>query len=146
MIRIQAFFLRFWISQIFYIRGMILKFWSWRDISVTSNNATCLKIVQNTNTFFCIFVYTGGGGGGGGNTALTSFFVTWTCWRSDRKYIPKQPYSQCTDPYQARFTKNVFMAAQCSSVSQYVLYIKATFLCDLGFLGPLLVWLCNFQL
>ena len=37
-----------------YIRGMILKFWSWRDISETSN-ATCLKIVPNTNTFF---VYT----------------------------------------------------------------------------------------
>ena len=36
------------------IRGMILKFWSWRDISVNSN-ATCLKIVQNTNIFF---VYT----------------------------------------------------------------------------------------
>ena len=33
---------------------MILKFWSWCDISVTSN-ATCLKIVPNTNTFF---VYT----------------------------------------------------------------------------------------
>ena len=33
---------------------MILKFWSWRDISVTSNS-TYLKIVPNTNTFF---VYT----------------------------------------------------------------------------------------
>ena len=33
---------------------MILKFWSWRDISVT-NNARCLKIAPNTNTFF---VYT----------------------------------------------------------------------------------------
>ena len=33
---------------------MILKFWSWRDISVTSN-ATCLKIVPNTNASF---VYT----------------------------------------------------------------------------------------
>ena len=36
------------------IRGMILKFWSWRDISVT-RNATCLKIVPNNNIFF---VYT----------------------------------------------------------------------------------------
>ena len=33
------------------IRGMILKFWSRHDISVTSN-ATCLKIVPNTKTFF----------------------------------------------------------------------------------------------
>ena len=33
---------------------MILKFWSWRDISVTSN-AACLKIVPNNNVFF---VYT----------------------------------------------------------------------------------------
>ena len=33
------------------IRGMILKFWSWRDISVTSS-ATCLRIVPITNTFF----------------------------------------------------------------------------------------------
>ena len=36
------------------VRGMILKFWSWRDISVTSK-ATCLKIVLNNNIFF---VYT----------------------------------------------------------------------------------------
>ena len=34
-----------------YVRGVILKFWSWRDISVTSN-ATCLKIVSNNNMFF----------------------------------------------------------------------------------------------
>ena len=34
-----------------HLRGMILKFWSWRDISVTSNT-TCLKNVPNTNTFF----------------------------------------------------------------------------------------------
>ena len=33
------------------IRGMILKFWSWRDISVTSN-ATCLELVSNNNIFF----------------------------------------------------------------------------------------------
>ena len=32
------------------IRGMILKFWSWRDIFVTSN-ATCMKIVPNNNIF-----------------------------------------------------------------------------------------------
>ena len=36
------------------IRGMILKFWSWCDISVTCN-ATCLKIVPHDNIFF---VYT----------------------------------------------------------------------------------------
>ena len=36
------------------IRGMIQKFWSWCDTSVTSN-VTCLKISPNTNTFF---VYT----------------------------------------------------------------------------------------
>ena len=36
------------------VPGMILKFWSWRAISVTSN-AACLKIVPNNNTFF---VYT----------------------------------------------------------------------------------------
>ena len=33
------------------LRGMILKFWSWCDISVTSN-ATCLKIVPHNNIFF----------------------------------------------------------------------------------------------
>ena len=37
-----------------YIRGMIQKFWSWRDISVTSN-ATGQKFVPNTKTSF---VYT----------------------------------------------------------------------------------------
>ena len=36
------------------IRGMILKFWSWCDISVTSNTI-CLKIVPYNNIFF---VYT----------------------------------------------------------------------------------------
>ena len=36
------------------LRGMILKFWSWCDISVTCD-ATCLKIVSNNSTFF---VYT----------------------------------------------------------------------------------------
>ena len=41
-------------SKYGYLRGMILKFWSWCDISVTSN-ATCLKIVQTNNIFF---VYT----------------------------------------------------------------------------------------
>ena len=39
-------------SQYFlYIRLIIRKSWSWRDISVTSN-ATCLKIVPNNNIFF----------------------------------------------------------------------------------------------
>ena len=45
-----------------HVRGMILKFWSWRDISVTSN-AACLKIVPNNNI---LFFYT---------TALTSFML-----------------------------------------------------------------------
>ena len=36
------------------VRGMILKFWSWRDISATSN-ATCLNIVPNNSI---VFVYT----------------------------------------------------------------------------------------
>ena len=41
-------------NNVIYIRGMMIKFWSWCYSTVTSN-ATCLKIIQNTNTFF---VYT----------------------------------------------------------------------------------------
>ena len=54
------------------IWGMILKFWSWCDISVTSD-ATCLKIVPHNNIFF---VYT---------PCSDMYYVT---WRSDRKSIP----------------------------------------------------------
>ena len=38
-------------KSIFFIRGMILKFWSWCDISVTSDT-TCLTILSNNNIFF----------------------------------------------------------------------------------------------
>ena len=57
------------------IRGIILKFWSWHDISVTSN-ATCLKIKPNNNVLFV-------------DTPLWNvsekFYVT---WKSDRN-IPR---------------------------------------------------------
>ena len=78
-------------------------------------------------------------------------------WRSDWKSIPKQPCPQCTDLSsrlcvleksqlrQEQYQHFVFMAAQCSSVNQYVPQIWKT-LYDLGFSRPFNVWLFNCQL
>ena len=69
-----------WYLSFLTLRGMILNFWSWCDISVTSNR-TCRKSVHDTNISF---VY----------TLLWQFYGI---LRGDWKSSPKQPYPQCTD-------------------------------------------------
>ena len=105
-----------------YIQRWILKFWFWGNISVTSD-ATRLKIVPNKITFF---VY-------------TPFWQVLCNFKERLKIYPEIATPQCTDLSsrlciletsqfrQETSQRFVFMATQCSSISQYVLYISRTF-------------------
>ena len=108
------------------LRGMILKFWSWRDISVASN-ATCLIIVPNNNIFF---VYT--------RLWQVKCNLKERPENYPRTTIPSMhwPIRQTVhirDLWQEQSQQFIFMAAQCSYRSQYALYIWWSFYMILDF-------------
>ena len=131
LLQLTWFVFNSWLLHFMAIRGMILKFWSWCNIPVTSET-TCLKI------FYQIII---------SSLSIHCSDMFDVTWRSDRKYIPKQPCPQCTDISSrlcmletSQFRQEQphhfdFLATQCSSVRQYALKIWRTFY-DLSFLDP----------
>ena len=113
------------------LRGMIQKFWVWRDISVT-RDATCLKIAPNTNAFF---VY------------ISLWLIL--CHLKERPGIyPKTAISSMHWPVkQARHIRYLTIHTRAVSAIRFHgcwMFIRtpicpvnmANFLYDLGFLGP----------
>ena len=115
---------------ILYIRGMILKFWSWCDISVTCN-ATCLKIVY---IIYSLSIH-----------CSDMFYVTWIEGATENlsqsshalNALTYQEDCACKDATLLTSAGSAFcfMAAKWTSVSQYVLKFGELSIW-FGFLSP----------